>query len=54
MSKKTAVRPPRRKGWLKIYLTNTWQLYAMMLIPLIYIVCFKYKPMLGVVIAFKQ
>ena len=54
MSKKNTSVPPRRKGWLKVYLQNTWQLYAMMLIPIIYIICFKYKPMLGIVIAFKQ
>ena len=44
----------KQKGWLKPYLIDTWQLYAMMLVPIIYIICFKYKPMLGVVIAFKK
>ena len=44
----------KQKGWLKPYLVDTWQLYAMMLVPIIYIICFKYKPMLGVVIAFKK
>ena len=33
---------------------NTWQLYLMLLIPVIYIILFKYKPMLGVVAAFKK
>ncbi|MBR6029655.1 MAG: sugar ABC transporter permease [Clostridia bacterium] len=45
---------PNRKGWFKPYIAGTWQLYAMMLIPIIYIICFKYKPMLHVVIAFKK
>lgn len=44
----------KQKGWLKPYLVDTWQLYLMMLVPIIYIICFKYKPMLGVVIAFKK
>ena len=30
---------PKRKGWLRHYLAGTWQLYAMMLIPIIYIIC---------------
>lgn len=45
---------PNRKGWLKPYLATTWQLYAMMIIPIIYIICFKYKPILGIVMAFKK
>lgn len=45
---------PKRKGWLRHYLAGTWQLYAMMLIPIIYIICFKYKPMLGIAMAFKK
>ena len=38
----------------KLYLRNNWQLYAMLLIPVIYMILFKYKPMLGVVVAFKK
>jgi len=38
----------------KIYLRNNWQLYLMLLIPVVYMVLFKYKPMLGVVVAFKK
>ena len=48
------VRPVNRKGWFKPYIASTWQLYAMMLIPIIYILCFKYKPMIGIVMAFKK
>ena len=43
-----------RKGWFKPYILSTWQLYAMMLIPIIYLICFKYKPMLLTVMAFKK
>lgn len=45
---------PAKKVPLGLYLRNTWQLYAMMLIPIAYIICFKYKPLLGIVIAFKK
>ena len=39
---------------VKTYLKNTWQLYAMLIIPVVYMILFKYKPMLGVVVAFKK
>ena len=35
----------KKVNW-KTYLRNTWQLYVMMLIPIIWLICFKYKPML--------
>lgn len=31
-----------------------WQLYLMILIPLIYMILFKYKPMIGTIVAFKK
>lgn len=37
-----------------IYLRNNWQLYLMLLVPVIYMLLFKYKPMIGVVVAFKK
>lgn len=37
-----------------IYFKNNWQLYVMLLVPVIWLVAFCYKPMLGVVIAFKK
>jgi len=52
--KAPAERKPNRKGWFRPYIAGTWQLYLMMLIPIIYIICFKYKPMLGIVMAFKK
>ena len=39
---------------VRLYLKNNWQLYLMLLIPVIYMICFRYKPMLGVVVAFKK
>lgn len=41
------------KSWLSEIKIN-WQLYLMMLIPFIYIVVFKYYPMVGAQIAFRQ
>ena len=43
-----------KKGKVKVYLRNNWQLYLMLIIPVIYMILFKYKPMLGVVVAFKK
>lgn len=37
-----------------MYLRNNWQLYLMLLVPVVYMILFKYKPMLGVVVAFKK
>lgn len=36
------------------YLRRFWQMYAMLLLPLIYFALFKYGPMYGVIIAFKD
>lgn len=44
----------RNKVGTKKYLTNNWQLYLMLLLPVIYLVLFCYKPMLGVIVAFKD
>lgn len=48
---KVAVKRKRNIGG---YLRNNWQLYLMVLVPLIYMILFKYKPMLGTVVAFKK
>lgn len=50
----TPSRAGRKKTNGKLYLRNNWQLYAMLLVPVIYMILFKYKPMLGVVVAFKK
>ena len=52
--KNTPSRADRKKTNAKLYLRNNWQLYAMLLIPVIYMILFKYKLMLGVVVAFKK
>ncbi len=36
------------------YLKNNYQLYMMLVLPILYLVLFKYKPMLGVLVAFKD
>lgn len=41
-NKKTPGVAKKKVNW-KIYLRNTWQLYVMMLIPIIWLICFKYK-----------
>lgn len=42
----------RKKLWGQV--RNHWQLYALMVLPLIYLVVFKYAPMYGILIGFKQ
>lgn len=44
----------KQKANPRLYLKNNWQLYAMLVVPVIYMVLFNYKPMLGVVVAFKK
>lgn len=44
----------RRKISGRKYLANNYQLYLMLVLPLIYLILFKYKPMLGTVVAFKK
>ena len=44
----------RRKNPLKKHIKLNWQLYAMMAIPLIYYVVFRYIPMAGNIIAFRR
>ncbi|WP_022882809.1 ABC transporter permease [Gryllotalpicola ginsengisoli] len=43
--------PPRRRG--KSVLRH-WQLYSLLVLPLIYFLVFRYVPMIGNVIAFRQ
>lgn len=38
----------------RVYIRNSWQLYLMLLIPVIYMILFRYKPMLGTIVAFKK
>lgn len=42
----------RAKTWIRM--KKDWRLYTFLLIPLIYVIVFKYIPMSGIVIAFKN
>ncbi|GKX31271.1 sugar ABC transporter permease [Vallitalea longa] len=42
------------KSSFRKHLTRYWQLYAMMILPLIYFIVFKYIPMFGNVLAFRR
>lgn len=52
--KKKKVEIPHKKVDFKLYIKRYWQLYLLLLIPLIYLVVFKYSPMYYVLIAFKK
>ena len=52
--KEKRIKEKARKIPFKVYARNTWQLYLMLLIPVIYMLMFRYKPMVGGVIAFKK
>ncbi len=51
MSKQTGKRSKVRFG---VYMKKYWQLYAMLFLPLLYLLIFKYVPMIYVQIAFKK
>ena len=44
----------KRPGAWKIYLKRYWMLYAMLALPMLYLLIFKYYPMYFVLIAFKK
>lgn len=44
----------RRKVSMRNYLKKTWQLYALMLLPMLFIIIFKFIPYYGLTIAFKD
>jgi putative aldouronate transport system permease protein len=46
--------PSRKKKSIGVYLKNNYQLYLMLLLPCLYLILFKYKPMLGIIVAFKD
>ncbi len=52
--KKNTEVMPRPKQNVGIYLKRYWQLYLLLLIPIIYLLIFKYSPMYYVTIAFKK
>lgn len=45
---------PKRKTNKKLYLKMTWQLYALMLLPMLFLIIFKFVPYYGLTIAFKD
>ena len=51
---KAVQAPKQKKGSAKVYLKRYWQLYAMLALPLIYFVIFKYIPMQYIQIAWKD
>ena len=52
--KSVAGSGPVHKINRKTYLKNNYQLYLMLILPVLYLVLFKYKPMIGIIIAFKK
>ncbi|NNJ29772.1 ABC transporter permease [Lacrimispora defluvii] len=52
--KEKTIKEKARKIPFKVYVRNTWQLYLMLLIPVVYMLMFRYKPMIGGIIAFKK
>ncbi|MBR6003459.1 MAG: sugar ABC transporter permease [Lachnospiraceae bacterium] len=54
MGKNTAVAVPKKKVNWKIYFKRYWQLYALIALPIIYLLIFRYMPMKNVLIAFKE
>lgn len=52
--KDSAIQQLQKKKGLFYYIKNDYRLYLMLLIPVAYIVIFKYVPMYGIQIAFKD
>ena len=53
MAKEKQVKAPTRK-FNKAYIKRYWQLYALIFLPLLYLLIFKYLPMRYIVLAFKE
>lgn len=51
-SKNKAV--PKKKQSFSVYMKRYWQLYALLALPLLYLLIFKYIPMIYIQIAFKK
>ena len=43
-----------KQGSVKRYLRKYWQYYALLLVPVIYYIIFRYVPMAGNIIAFRR
>ncbi len=46
--------PKKKKMSLQRIIQNYWQLYVILIIPIVYIIIFSYVPMFGIQIAFKK
>ena len=51
---KNTVPVPAKKMGFKSYMKRYWQLYAMLFLPILYLLVFKYTPMSYIQIAFKK
>ena len=51
---KPNVRPRGNARWLRREMAANWQLYLLILLPVIYLIVFHYWPLLGIQIAFKD
>lgn len=47
-------KSPKKREKFGVYFKRYWQLYALLLLPITYLVVFKYAPMIYVQIAFKK
>lgn len=54
MSKKNQNKPIKKKVSFGVYMKRYWQLYALIALPLLYLIVFKYIPMKYIIIAFKE
>ena len=52
MTSKSVVIPRRRKNAFGVYLRNNWQLYLMLMVPIAFVIIFKYAAYPGLRIAF--
>lgn len=53
-SSKPAISTNRKKRGMIFYLRRDWQLYSLLLLPFSFVALFKYAPMSGLVLAFKD
>lgn len=54
MNKRKNNAVPQRRQGIRVYMKRYWQLYALLFLPLLYLLVFKYIPMVYVQIAFKK
>jgi len=54
MAKKETNKSLQKKVSFRVYMKRYWQLYALLLLPITYLLVFKYVPMKNIIIAFKE